>query len=154
MQNIIIDKAGCNRINPNQTVFVNGISSSGKTQAMVKGNDKLDGVSKKIEQDHEPIKRAMLNRHNQHLQRDSQDDDVMMDRIINDANDAQQNEDQANSVVVNDDEMEEMDEIDISMRDMTPFVSVDEAKKTSDSRVDISYNRRRFTDVCNLIFSI
>ena len=128
----VVDKAGCSRINPNMTVFINGISSSGKSQAMVFGVDKLDGVSKKIENDHGPIKDIFINQYNKHLRNDHAIPEN--NENINDDND--------------------IDDGDVPMRDMTPFVTVADAKRTTDSRVDISYNRRTFTDVCNLLYCI
>ena len=136
-----VDKAGCTRINPNMTVFINGISSSGKSQAMIFGVDKLDGVSKMIENDHMKIKNFFISKYNKHLRQDAAEPDN--DVNINDEND----------VNINDENVDDgMDDEDVLMRDMTPFVSVAEAKSTKDSRVDISYNRRTFTDVCNLLF--
>ena len=123
---------------------------------MVKGNDKLDGVSKKIEQDHNPVKSELLKYDKRskscnsgiNSQNDSNNinigDNSQSDDNNNIEDDMEQNDNH------NGEDINVQNDNDVVMRDMTPFVSVEKAKFTTDSRVDISYDRRRFTDVCFL----
>ena len=117
---------------------------------MVKGNDKLDGVSKRIEHDHIAIKSELLDFYKQlkvgNSGNNSQGDDINIDDNMENEDEHQQNDNH------NGEHINIQNDSDVVMRDMTPFVSVDQAKFTTDSRVDISYDRRRFTDVC-FIFS-
>ena len=145
MNSYYIDKSGCSRINPNQTVFINGISSSGKSQAMVWGNDKLDGVSQKVEQDHIAVQNALIGLRNRHLRFNNNNNVPVAEQNENDENINPEN-------VPAEDFDDNFNDNDVPMRDMTPFVSVSEAKSTTDTRIDISYNRRTFTDVCFVQF--
>ena len=130
------------------TVFINGISSSGKSQAMIYGSDKLDGVSKRIENDHLPIKNAFMDQYDKRIGNQNYGN-VSDNRNVQNVIDEKKNDD------LNDENlMDENDDNDVPMRDMTPFVTVQQAKTTVDARINISYNRRTFTQVINLSFVI
>ena len=129
------------------TVFINGISSSGKSQAMIYGSDKLDGVSKRIENDHLPIKNAFMDQYDKRIGNQNYVN-VSENRNVQNVNDEKKNDDDLNDENL----IDENDDNDVPMRDMTPFVTVQQAKTTVDARINISYNRRTFTQVCNSSF--